>query len=554
MESLEARAWRRQSGTGRWVVTSISLVLSTLLVLFGPAAVDQAAHFHLEAIFARHGFLLWDNLWYLGRYSFVNYSFLFYLLAFVVGLKSLAVFSVTLLVLFIQLISDRFFPWAFSGRYRYSLVVVATMVMTGAWPFLFGAALSAVALWFYGRRRRWPFALFSLLVTLSSPLALASLALAIGCLELPIPGPGETRWPYRALRSLVGSPYLGVVSLMVLLQLLSMRAFPDHGSYPYWWSDLALTEAFVAVCLLLVSREMPHAQKIKLLLAGYGLMNLAAFVVRSDLGSNASRINDFALPVVAGLLSYRRFSSRIPAATLLGLSLAWNMMPLSQVFSAGLYRTSAPSYWERLAPVLRRYVAPGSRVEVVDTLNHEGAYYLPEMGYPLVRGWFRQDDFPENGLLYSNRGLKGSSYRRWLRNSGASVVVLPAGPYDFSSQAEARLLASGRSGLDRVATVSGVEIFRVPGSPALLRSPGGGFLPSKIHTGSVSFQAAVPGTYRLSIFYSPYFVPSQGSLCRESNGMTAWKIYQPGSPRLEFAVKPSTVVSVLLGNDGNSCG
>ena len=50
-------------------------------MLFGPPGGDQAAHLYLTQAWRDHGWQLWDNFWYSGRYAQVNYSLLFYPLA-----------------------------------------------------------------------------------------------------------------------------------------------------------------------------------------------------------------------------------------------------------------------------------------------------------------------------------------------------------------------------------------------------------------------------------------------------------------------------------------
>src|SRR5579862_6197696 len=65
--------------------------VAALLVWLGPPGTDLAAHAYQRAIFLQHGFALWNNFWYAGRYSFVTYSLLYYPLAAVVGIKVLAV-------------------------------------------------------------------------------------------------------------------------------------------------------------------------------------------------------------------------------------------------------------------------------------------------------------------------------------------------------------------------------------------------------------------------------------------------------------------------------
>jgi len=44
-------------------------------------------------------------------------------------------------------------------------------------------------------------------------------------------------------------------------------------------------------------------------------------------------------------------------------------------------------------------------VEAVDTAEHWPAAYLPDAGIPIVRGWYRQSDFPQNELLYDPKTM-----------------------------------------------------------------------------------------------------------------------------------------------------
>ena len=534
--------------------SSAALILGAFLLTFGPAAVDQAAHFHLQSIFNTRGFDLWDNSWYLGRYSFVNYSFAFYALAYLLGLKVVAVVSTASSVAMISLLADRYFPGSFPGYRRLSLLVVPLMVLTGAWPFLLGMAIMFLTLLLYGAQRRILFSVGAVFVLLSSPLALIALLLVVVALEATyVFEAGAGAW--RTLTwQLLSSYYLWVVAVLALIQLVSIRAFPDHGYYPYWASDLIQVELFCVICLLLVPRGRNFSTGLRLLIVGYGLINAVAFLVTSNLGSNAARIVDFSFPIVVALVSLRGFRPRAFALVVVVSALIWNLMPLSQIMSVSIYKTSNASFWEQLKPVISRNLAPGSRVELVDTANHQGDYYLPKMGFPIVRGWFRQDDFPQNALLYGSPPLSRTSYLNWLEGSGASLVVLPPGPYDFSASAEANLIVSGDSGLKLLARVGGSRIYGVPGSPAVVRSPGGAYLPAMIGSDSVSFFAPESGSYALSLFYSPYFKVSEGSICANAHGMTTWKISEPGTHRLVFALTLSRVVSVLLGQASGHCG
>src|SRR2546423_5049977 len=68
--------------------------LAAALVWLGPPGSDVAAHVYQRALYLQHGFVLWNNFWYAGRYSFVTYSVLYYPLAALVGIKLLAVLIV----------------------------------------------------------------------------------------------------------------------------------------------------------------------------------------------------------------------------------------------------------------------------------------------------------------------------------------------------------------------------------------------------------------------------------------------------------------------------
>ena len=59
----------------------IAGLIGLALVLFGPPGGDAAAHLYLTQAWRDHGWQLWDNFWYSGRYAQVNYSLLFYPLA-----------------------------------------------------------------------------------------------------------------------------------------------------------------------------------------------------------------------------------------------------------------------------------------------------------------------------------------------------------------------------------------------------------------------------------------------------------------------------------------
>ena len=138
-----------------------------------------------------------------------------------------------------------------------------------------------------------------------------------------------------------------------------------------------------------------------------------------------ARLRYIAVPLALLVVGLRHWRPLPPALVVVGLALAWNVTPLA----AGLVTyefdlTARATVWRGPLAYLHSHLRPGYRDEAVDTIEHWPAFYLAESGIPLVRGWFRQDDFPFNSLLY--RKLKPVPYQRWLRELGVAYVVVIA--------------------------------------------------------------------------------------------------------------------------------
>src|SRR6266540_5977488 len=134
----------------------------------GPPGSDLAAHEYLRWFFREHGFALWDNSWYSGRYVFVTYSVLTYPLAAVLGVKVLFAAAAGLAGgAFARLTNHAPAVWAFA-------VVWGCFALSGALPFALGVAFALVAL---NTRRLFP--LFAALTWAASPLALLLLLVVV---------------------------------------------------------------------------------------------------------------------------------------------------------------------------------------------------------------------------------------------------------------------------------------------------------------------------------------------------------------------------------------
>jgi hypothetical protein len=387
----------------------------------------------------------------------------------------------------------------------------------------------------------WWFPPLAVVVFASSPLALVLLALAVVSVAVA--------WPRSAQR--LAGPGAVVVAL-VAAQIVLMRLFPDYGRYPFWWADLVQVEVFCAAEVLLSWRG-GGARLLRAFFGLYGLVSLAAFLVPSDLGANLAVVRYVAVPLAALACGLRRFRPRWLCWPALALAAWWNLAPLVSAFAEdGAGPESQASYWAPAVAYLAAHLEPGERVEVVDTVGHWGAYYLPAHGIPIARGWFRQDDFPDNELLYEASPLRRPAYLAWLRSLGVAYVVLPDAPLDFSSQAEAALLEGGGSGLAVADRSAHLTVFSVPSPVPIVTGPGPARVVRDGREGlTVTLGAA--GSYRLAVHWSRYWAASRGCLAPTSSGMTELRVDRPGLVSVRLEVTAGQLWSAFLGRSPSPC-
>src|ERR1044072_4617977 len=82
-------AERRLLAREATISTALAASLAALLLWATPPGIDWAAHAYQRTFLLQHGFAIWNNFWYAGRYSFVTYSLLYYPLAAVLGIRVL---------------------------------------------------------------------------------------------------------------------------------------------------------------------------------------------------------------------------------------------------------------------------------------------------------------------------------------------------------------------------------------------------------------------------------------------------------------------------------
>jgi hypothetical protein len=515
--------------------------LASLLVWFGPPGADLAAHVYQRTIFLQDGFALWNNFWYAGRYSFVTYSLIYYPLAAVLGIKLLAVATVaTAALAFAMILGREWGPVARWSSWTFA-VVWAGIVLSAAFPFALGAALALLAIWALQSGSRWKFGALAALTAAASPLAFLLLALVLA-------GIGVAR-VREGRRLLVPA---AIVGAMGVTELVLWRLFPDGGRYPFSWQELMAACTFCILGASLTWR-VEGARVLRWLFIVYLAACLTAFAIPSSLGENVDRLRYVAVPVAVLSLSLRRWRPLPVALVVLGLAASWNITPLAFSFvKTSADPASSAAYWQPAITFLHRHLGLSYRVEAVDTAGHWDAVYLPRAGIPLARGWFRQNDFPQNRVLYGDDELPDSAYLRWLRSLGIKYVVLTDAPPDYSARAEARLLRSGRSGLARVMKARHLSIYEVPSPRELITGPAPARVVALTQT-RVSIEVASKGTYRLAIRYSPYWSASTGCLDPGKDSMIRLQAPSSGRVDLTFRVNARRALAALQGQSPQTC-
>jgi hypothetical protein len=512
--------------------------LASALVWLGPPGTDLAAHIYQRALFLHQGFALWNNFWYAGRYSFVTYSVLYYPLAALLGIKLLAVATVSTAALAFAVVLWR--EWGPLARWssRTFAVVWAGIVLSAAFPFALGAALALLTIWALQARKHGRFALLAILTLAASPLAFLLLALFLA-------GFGIARWRDR---SALLAPALTIAAFGVL-EVMLWRAFPG-GRYPFSAQELAAAATFCILGAALTWR-VERARTLRWVFVVYLGACVASYLVPSGVGENIARLRYAAVPVAVLLLSLRRWRPLPVCLVALALAISWNASPI-----VGSYIRSADpgvnrAYWQPAVSFLRTHLSPSYRVEAVDTAGHWPAIYLAEAKIPLARGWFRQDDFPQNEVLYAN--VHRNAYLRWLRGLGVRYVVLSNAPSDYSARSEAALLRSGGSGLEPVLRTANLTVFAVPHPRPLLTGPA----PARVLrlTGTrVLVDLPQPGRYRLAVRYSPYWNAEAACLIRRDDGMTTIAARRAGHLELSFHVSAgSALTAAVVGERSSVC-
>ncbi len=522
--------------------------IAGVLYYGGPPGVDLPSHVFQTWLYSHAGFNLWNNYWYAGRYEFVTYSVLYYPVASVIGQALATTIAAAVLAGSFASVSRREWGSAATGP---SITFAATapfiLMIGGLYPFLAGAAAGGAALVCIQRRRRAGFGVAVLATLGFSPLAFALLMAVLAAALLGQPRPGLALRSHRAA-------FAAVVAAFVVAVLME-RAFPSGAWYPYDLTDAAIVFGFSLVGLY-ITGSSPRARSLRMLFACYLALNLVAFLLKGPIGSNSSRLFVIAgAPLLWLAANVSRERSRLVVLPLLATALALQVGPfVRDAYSSWGDPASDASYWRPAERLLATHGDSAHRVEVVATRGHWEAYYLAKHGIPLARGWFRQDDFPQNGPLYAD-DLSPPKYRRWLRSLGVHDVLLSDAALDYSAIHEAALLRSGRSGLVPVAHTRHWTMYALPHpTPLVTPPPGETARLVTLAQGRVDLWTSGPGRYLVRVRSSPYWVASPSLTCVGSShdGMTT--VTTPTGGYVRLTVDPAIEqVAETVGGGGSGC-
>jgi hypothetical protein len=457
---------------------------------------------------------------------------LYYPLAALIGTALLAVISTGVSAMAFALLVCR--EWGPSARAssRAFATLWPAVIFAAAFPFALGAALALLSVAALQRGRTRAFAVFTALTLGASPLAFVILAVvSLGVAAGRRPGWARSFAPALVVGCVAGS------------QLVVMRLFPSSGVFPFSFVELVPALLF-SVGGMALTRGVVRARALFGFFAIYGVVCILAFAIPSSLGSNIERVRYAAVPLALLALAMRTNRTRLLNVGVVVLAGFWNLTPALSALGRSSVDANA-SYWAPAVAFLDAHSSASYRVEVVDTADHWAAAYLPASGIPIARGWFRQDDFPQNEVLYDRR-LARRAYLGWLRSVSVRYVLLTDAPTDYSARAEASLLRSGRSGLRVVRRLGPFTVYAVPRPrPIVTGSDAAKVL--RFRESELVVAIAEPGRYHVSIRWSPYWYAARACIEQAPDGQMTVAVNARGKLDLRFAVSLQRGFEAFMG-------
>ena len=547
---IEARSKFQHRAVVLWLAGTVASALVALLMYSsGVPGWDDAAHAYKVALLRAGESPFWDNFWYGGNYGSITYGFLFYVLGLYVPTKVVAVMAAGAVPSLFYLyqreawhIEDVWPAWALA-------CTTSVYLAHGQDPFVLALAGTLGGLALLGRDRPMLAAVAVGVSIFANPMGLVVCAPFIASDILARP---ELRRRYFWFAA-GAAPF---VAARILLGLV----FSEPGGYLAYTSQLLMCLAFALAGLALAAVNADYRRKPFLcLFLAYAAFCVVSFTAAgSQVGNNIGRfVLVFGLPLLLVLRHSRirrPLLSFLPAVPIVVFGLVQLNEPYGH-FTHTDERPQSKAAW--FAPALaaaRRYSDPAYRIHVVALRRHWEAYYFPEAGFPITRGWYRQADALHNDIFY--RHHDAVDYVAWLRKVGAQYVFVADAPPDRWSRQEAGILRASPA-FERVERTGAWTVYRLLSpEPLVVGLAGGGATVDEVGHQYVDLTVAAPGSYLLKFSWSPYWVLERGpgDLRRNRDGFIELRAGRAGSYTVLFSVTPAEAVHTLFQRLGASQG
>ncbi len=486
----------------RWAPTLIAGALAAAYVIMAPESGDLSAHLFRAKLFSIEGFGIWNNWWYAGHHT-PGYSVLFPAVSDALSPQLAAAVATTVTAALFEPLARRHFgPEAWVGAAWFG-AATAINLYTGRLAFAFGlmpAMATALAL---QRGRHGSACALAFLAALCSPVAALFAALAGGAYGLGavlVRGRGSP----RRVRAGAGVLLAALIPVAVLV-----TAFPEGGSEPFAFSAFWPIPVVAAVALLAPPRQ---DWTLRAGVALYTLGCIAAYLVPTAVGSNASRLMPLLAGPLAALMWWRKRIVWLAIAALPLLYLQWQA-PVRELNGSSGDPTASAAYWRPLLSFLERQPGGPFRIEIPFTELHAEAYRVAP-SVPLARGWERQLDIKYNHLFYGG-ALTQASYEAWLHRLAIRFVAVTDARLDYSAVAEQRLIERGLPYLRPVLRTAHFRVYAVANPTSLVS---GVARLRSIGPDSLTMYASGPGTVLVRVRFTPYWALGEGAGCVAPDG------------------------------------
>jgi len=472
-------------------------VAALAMHIFGVSGGDDPAHLYKIALLRDGQSVIWDNYWYGGSYGALTYGIVYYWLAqFVPGVLLTVVTGGLLPLLFHLYLRD---GWGVRGRAP-AWTLAAVMVVYLAWgqaPFLLAMCLTMCGLVLLARGRPLLAALPCALGVFTNPLALVAGGIFV-------------------LASLVARPAARrgvVVFALAMIPVCALRiALAAVFAAPSWeyhyMAELGGLTIVALIGIALARRcSTPERRALQWVFVALLVVAVPAYLLQnSPIGSNAGRFfYVFGGPLIVAVAGPSRLPRLVPAAAVAAVLAFQLAFPVWMLANAQSFTATRATFFATAVDYAGRVYDPDYRFHVVTPEMHWESYYFPAAGFPITRGWYRQDDALHNQELY-DRGLDTGAYSSWLRRMGVRYVFVPHAPLVANARREAAILNGSR---EFTVVYRGADwtVYRLRRSEPLV-VPLAGASASVLamdHT-SIRFAVTRPGPYLVKLTWSPYWL------------------------------------------------